>query len=71
MPVALGDRQSELRLISFDLAPSERQVDLSISYHIPMSDHSEFMIEAVHAENCGNVAGNTDQAIIVGMTLTF
>ena len=69
--MALGDRQSELRLISFDLAPSERQVDLSITYQTPMSDHSEFMIEAVHAENCGNVAGNTDQAIIVGMTLTF
>ena len=69
--MALGDGQSQLRLISVDLARSERQVDLSISYQIPMSDHSEFMIEAVHAESCGNVAGNTDQAIIVGMTLTF
>jgi len=71
VPVALGDGQSELRSVAVDLTPSERQMDLSISYQIPMSDHSEFLLEVVHAENYGNIAGNTDQALVIGMNWTF
>jgi len=71
VPVALGGGQSELRSISVDLAPTERQIDLSVSYQIPMSDSSEFLFEVVHAENYGNVAGNSDQAIVIGMNWTF
>lgn len=71
VPVALGQGRSELRTLSLDLAPAERQVDLSISYQMPKGDRSEFLLELVHAENHGNLAGVSDQAAVLGMTWEF
>ncbi|WP_103256296.1 S8 family serine peptidase [Tabrizicola aquatica] len=71
VPVALGAGRSEMRSLALDLAPTERQVDLSISYQMPMGDASEFLLELVHAENYGNRAGVTDQAAVIGMKWKF
>lgn len=71
VPVSLGRGLSEVRSLSLDLAPSERQVDLSVSYQMPMGAASEFLLELIHAENYGNRAGVTDQAAVVGMKWRF
>jgi subtilase-type serine protease len=71
VPVALGDGRSEIRSLSVDLAPSERQIDVSIGYQMPMGKQSEMMFEIVHAENYGNQAGLTDQAAVIGMKWSF
>ena len=71
VPVSLGRGRSEVRSLALDLAPTERQVDLSISYQMPMGDASEFLLELVHAENYGNRAGVTDQAAVIGMKWKF
>jgi subtilase-type serine protease len=71
VPVALGDGRSEVRSLSVDLAPSERQIDLSIGYQMPMGKASEMLFEIVHAENYGNQAGLTDQAAVIGMKWSF
>lgn len=71
VPLATADGGSETRSVGIDLAPQERQVDLSISYAVPMSDQSEFLMEVVRAENYGNVAGASDSAAIIGMKWAF
>lgn len=71
VPVALAGGGTEVRAVGIDLAPSERQVDLSISYAVPMSDSSELMMEIVRAENYGNIAGATDSAAVIGMKWSF
>jgi subtilase-type serine protease len=71
VPVALGEGRSEIRSLAIDLAPTERQIDVSIGYQMPMSDRSEFLLEVVHAENYGNQAGFTDQAALIGMKWSF
>lgn len=71
VPVALGEGRSEMRSLAIDLAPTERQIDVSIGYQVPMSDRSEFLLELVHAENYGNQAGFTDQAALIGMKWSF
>lgn len=71
VPVSLADGGSEVRAIGIDLSPQERQMELSIGYQVPMSDSSEFMMEIVHAENYGNIAGATDSAAVFGMKWSF
>jgi len=71
VPVALGEGSSETRTLAVDLAPSERQIDLTFGYQMPMGDHSELMLSLVHAENYGNQAGISDQAAVIGMKWSF
>lgn len=71
VPVALTRGEAEVRSLTLDLAPAERQVDLSVSYQMPMGAASEFLLELVHAENFGNRAGVTDQAAVIGMKWKF
>ncbi len=67
VPVRTSDGKTEVRSVAIDLAPQERQMDLSVSYQVPMSESSELMVELVHATNYGNVAGATDSAAVLGM----
>lgn len=71
VPVRLADGRSEVRAVGINLAPEERQMDLSISYQIPMSDTSELMFEVVRAQNYGNIAGMTDSAAVLGLKWSF
>ncbi|MCU0902901.1 MAG: S8 family serine peptidase [Tabrizicola sp.] len=71
MPVALAGGGAEVRSVGIDLAPSERQIDLSISYALPMTEQSEFMVELIRAENYGNIAGASDSAAVFGMKWSF
>lgn len=71
VPVALAGGGSEVRSVGIDLAPDKRQMDLSISYAVPMSDRSEFLMQIVRAENYGNIAGASDSAAVIGMKWSF
>jgi len=71
VPVSLAAGGSEMRSVGIDLAPEQRQVELSISYQMPMSDTSELLLEVVRAENYGNRAGVTDNAAVIGMKWSF
>lgn len=71
VPVRLADGGTEVRAVGIDLAPQERQMDLSLSYQVPMGETSELMFEVVHAENYGNRAGFSDSAAILGMKWSF
>jgi hypothetical protein len=66
-----GSGGTETRAVGIDLAPEERQIDLSISYAVPMSDSSEFLMEVVRAENYGNISGLSDSAAVIGMKWSF
>jgi subtilase-type serine protease len=71
VPVRSADGTTEVRAVGINLAPEERQMDLSISYQVPMSESSELMFEVLHAENYGNIAGLTDSAAVLGMKWSF
>lgn len=71
VPVRLLDGGTEVRAVGIDLAPDQRQMDLSISYQVPMSESSELLFEVVRAENYGNIAGVTDSAAVLGMKWSF
>lgn len=71
VPVRLADGGTEVRAIGIDLAPEERQMDLSVSYQVPMGKGSELMLQVVHAKNYGNIAGATDSAAVLGLKWSF
>jgi hypothetical protein len=62
---------AEVRSVGIDLAPQERQMDLSVSYGVPMGEQSEFLMEVIHATNYGNVTGASDSAAVIGMKWSF
>lgn len=71
VPVATTSGRSEVRSVRIELAPQERQMDLSISYATPTGKQSEFLMELVHATNFGNIAGASDSAAVIGMKWSF
>lgn len=71
VPVATTFGGAEVRSVGIDIAPEERQMDLSISYAMPTGKQSEFLMELVHATNYGNIAGASDSAAVIGMKWSF
>jgi hypothetical protein len=71
LPVVRSAGRTAFEPVKLDLAPSERQVDLAISYQRPMAPGLEFLAELARAENFGNRAGVTDTAGVVAITFSF
>jgi hypothetical protein len=71
VPVSLGGGLFEVRSVDLDLSPEARQVDLSLTYQVPMGERSELLFEVVHAENYGNRAGYSDRAAVIGVKWSF
>lgn len=71
LPVANALGSANFTPVGIDLSPSDRQVDISLSYQTPLSDHAELMAKIVHAENYGNRAGESDQAAVLALNFAF
>ena len=66
---AAGGRNFEQ--VGLDLSPSDRQIDLALTYQRPLSDNSEMMLQLVHADNFGNRSGVEDMAGLLAMKFRF
>ncbi|MCU9846608.1 S8 family serine peptidase [Defluviimonas sp. WL0024] len=71
LPVVRSAGRSAFEPVALDLAPSERQVDLAISYQRPLAPGLEFLAELAYAENYGNRAGVSDTAGVLAITFSF
>lgn len=71
VPVATASGGAEVRSVGIDLAPVDRQVDLSISYGVPIGKRSEFLMEIVHSTNYGNRAGATNTGGALAIAFRF
>jgi subtilase-type serine protease len=71
LPMALSNGQTAFQTADVSLAPVGRQIDLSISYGMPLSNRSQVVMSAVRSLNNGNILGqNTSQAAI-GIRVAF
>jgi hypothetical protein len=73
LPVA-GDgsaRTAGFESVVLGLAPEERQIDLSVSYQMPLGEGREMLFEVIHAENYGNRAGLTETAAVLALKFEF
>lgn len=71
LPVSDGLGGSNLTAVALNLAPTHRQLDLSVSYQKPLADNLEMALELVHAEDHGNIAGQRDTAGIFALSYNF
>ncbi len=71
LPVVMASGATAFQPIAVDLAPSDRQVDMSFSYQVPLGERSELMMKVLHSENYGNRAGLQDTAGVLAMTFRF
>ncbi len=69
LPVARGASGMIYQPVSIDFTPEDRQVDLSVSYDVPIGRGADLRLELRHALNHGHVAGQTDTA--AGFALRF
>ncbi|MFZ1660604.1 MAG: S8 family peptidase [Paracoccaceae bacterium] len=70
-PVIMAAGRSLSQPIGVDLAPSSRQVDLSINYQREIADGLEMVAELLHSENYGNRAGETQDAAVLALKFSF
>lgn len=71
LPVVRSSGATAFEPVALNLAPSDRQVDLSIGYQRPIGNGVEMLAEIVHAENYGNRAGVKDTAGVLAVTFSF
>lgn len=71
LPVARSVSGYEFETIEVDLAPDEREVRLDISYGVDLSDNTFGTISVHHALNRGNVAGEVESGMFIGIRTSF
>jgi len=71
LPVSRSAGAIEHRSIGIDYAPQDREIDLSITYGMPIGRDGEVFLGAIHAFNHGHVAGAQDTAAILGIRMRF
>jgi hypothetical protein len=57
--------------VAIPLSPDEREVDLKISYQVPLSGRTDLRLDLVHAANYGNRAGETETAGALTIRFVF
>jgi subtilase-type serine protease len=72
IPVATrSSGKPKFQSVKVPLAASRRQMDLTVSYGLPMSERSEMIMTATHSLNSGNVAEYADSVAAVGWRFRF
>ncbi|MDR9429019.1 MAG: hypothetical protein RI553_13040 [Salibaculum sp.] len=71
LPVARSVSGYEFETFEVDLAPDEREVRLDISYGVDLSDNTFGTISVHHALNRGNVAGEVESGMFIGIRTSF
>ena len=71
LPVANSLGGASFTPIDIDLSPSDRQTDISLTYHTPIGDNTELMAQLVHAENYGNRSGESDTGAVLAIGFSF
>ncbi len=71
LPVARGASGLIYQPVPIDVAPEDRQVDLSLRYDVPVGRRADLRLELRHALNHGHVAGQTDTAAGLALRIRF
>lgn len=71
LPMARADGSMRFDRVAFDLAPEARQMDLSVSYDMPVGRNATLTLGATHAMNHGHVAGARDTGGILALRIRF
>ena len=57
--------------VTVNLAPQDRQIDMSITYQTALADGLEMKLSLAHSENFGNRAGETDTGGALALVFRF
>lgn len=71
LPVHNANGITQLAEMNLGLAPQNREIDLKLSYQVPLATNAQLRIDLVHATNYGNRAGLKETAGAVGFRIAF
>lgn len=71
LPMTRSSGEIVFDRVGIDLAPSARQMDLSLNYDVDLGRGTTMTLGAVHAVNHGHVAGAHDTAGVLALRIRF
>jgi len=71
LPTSMTRSVASFETVDVSLAPTARQMDLSISYGVPLSKRSELVMSATHSVNDGNIADRSNGVVAIGYRFQF
>lgn len=71
LPVQTRGGARAHEVIDVELAPENREVRFGVDYRFDVSERSEVVLSAAHAENYGNVGATRSAAVFVGYSTQF
>lgn len=66
-----GDGKARMAAIAVPLSPEAREIDVRISYDLPISDSTALRLDLIHANDFGNRQDETDSAAALTLRITF
>lgn len=71
LPVRSADGITTFSEVAVPLAPQDRELDLKISYQVPLDDRTGLRLDLIHAQNYANRSGLTETAGALTVTFSF
>ena len=71
VPVSRSDGVAQFETLDIALSPRQRQLDISLSYGVPLSRGSDMVMSLVHSVNQGNIATQTSTSAAIGFAYAF
>jgi len=71
VPVSRSNGVAQFDTLDIALSPQQRQMDISVSYGVPLSRSSEMVMTLINSLNEGNVAGQHATSAAIGFRYAF
>jgi hypothetical protein len=71
LPLRSVDGITQMSALDVGLAPDSREIDLKLSYQVPLSERTNLRLDLVRATNYGNRAGVTETAGALSLKIAF
>ncbi len=71
LPTARGNGSTRFASLDVPLAPEQRQVDLTMTYAVPVAANAEVSFSAIHTLNEDHISGRRDTGAGIGFALRF
>ncbi|WP_074256849.1 S8 family peptidase [Vannielia litorea] len=71
LPVATRSGITSFQDIEIDLAPSHRETRFGVEYEVNVAQGTDMVFAAMHAENFGNVSGQRNTGVFLGLRSRF
>ena len=71
LPLRSADGITQMAALDVGLAPDSREMDLKLSYQVPLGDNTDLRLDLIRATNYGNRSGISETAGALTLKVAF